>query len=344
VRIFVYELICAGGLGPASAPTSLQAEGRAMLATVTEDLASCEGVQVITLIDERLPEQFSRRCYHVSGDDEAERFRQLAADADFTLVIAPEFDSLLARRARWVLEAGGRLLGPDPAAIELTADKLTLAEHLRTKGIPTPPVSLLTARTSLVDAVARLSPSAAYCLKPRFGAGSQAVFVVHGPEAFPRCLEQARTEVGQSDLLLQPFVSGQPASTAFLTGPAQQLPLAPAAQHLSDDGRLRYLGGAVPLPAELAARALGLAKRAVDTVAGLRGYLGVDLVLGVARDGSQDFVIEINPRLTTSYIGLRRLAQGNLAELMLRVVQGQHVPAVRWKEGEVRFQADGSML
>ena len=55
---------------------------------------------------------------------------------------------------------------------------------------------------------------------------------------------------------------------------------------------------------------------------GLLGYVGVDLVLGDAADGSRDYAIEINPRLTTSYVGLRALADFNIAEAMLRAANG----------------------
>src|SRR5262249_34011264 len=132
-------------------------------------------------------------------------------------------------------------------------------------------------------------------------------------------------ELPGAELLLQPWVPGTAASVAFLLGPRQEIPLAPAAQLLSDDGRFRYLGGTAPLTPNLARRAVAVARNAIQAVPDLRGYVGVDLVLGDAADGSSDQVIEINPRLTTSYIGLRALARVNLAELMLHVIQGEPV-------------------
>jgi predicted ATP-grasp superfamily ATP-dependent carboligase len=69
----------------------------------------------------------------------------------------------------------------------------------------------------------------------------------------------------------------------------------------------------------------------------------VDLVLGDAADGSRDWAMEINPRLTTSYLGLRTLATTNLAEAMLRVVRGEPISEPRWRRGTVRFQADGTV-
>ena len=69
---------------------------------------------------------------------------------------------------------------------------------------------------------------------------------------------------------------------------------------------------------------------------GLRGYVGVDMVLGDAGD----YAIEINPRLTTSYLGLRQLCQQNLAELILRLAQGETVAPPTWHTGEVRFEIE----
>ena len=110
----------------------------------------------------------------------------------------------------------------------------------------------------------------------------------------------------------------------------------PARQLLSDDGRFHYRGGELPLVADLAERAVRLSRAGLDAVPGLRGYVGVDLVLGNAADGSEDRLIEINPRLTTSYLGLRKLARFNLLQALLDVVQGRSVE-LQWNAGTVHF-------
>ena len=86
-----------------------------------------------------------------------------------------------------------------------------------------------------------------------------------------------------------------------------------------------------------------LARAAIECVPGLLGYVGVDLVLGDAEDGCTllNYAIEINPRLTTSYIGLRALADFNIAEMMLRVATGEPAGELKWKPGRVRFGPDG---
>jgi predicted ATP-grasp superfamily ATP-dependent carboligase len=132
------------------------------------------------------------------------------------------------------------------------------------------------------------------------------------------------------------------ASVAVLSGPAGLFPLAPCRQVLSNDGRLRYLGGSLPLTPGLASRASKLAQSAIAAMPHCTGFVGVDLILGGDPDGREDAVIEINPRLTTSYIGLRALAEQNLAEQMLQVAGG--APAnLNFKSRIIEFDTAGTV-
>jgi predicted ATP-grasp superfamily ATP-dependent carboligase len=334
MRLFAYEYSCAAAPGCGPLAPSLRAEGRAMLTAVLHDLARVPGIEPWTLLGADLGPCPAAAHRLERPEDEPAAFRRLAEAADYTLVIAPEFDGLLAARCRWVLEAGGRLLGPSPAGVELTADKLVLARLLERRHVPTPPCYPLDA----VPPPGRHVPLPVV-LKPRDGAGSQATCLVRSWKEFPGCLERMRAEMPRADFVLQPFAPGRPASVAFLLAPGQELALPPAAQHLSDDGRFRYESGTVPLPPELAACAVRLGLRAVRAVPGLCGYVGVDLVLGDSADGSGDRVIEINPRLTTSYLGLRVLARENLAAALLRAVGGEPVGELTWHPGPVHFRA-----
>ncbi len=179
-------------------------------------------------------------------------------------------------------------------------------------------------------------------LKPRHGAGSQATFLVRDQAELEAALNQAGAEGVADEFVLQPFVPGRPASVAFLLGPGGRRVLPAAWQFLSGDGRFHYLGGELPLPPDLNERAQRLAAQCMEPVSGLRGYVGVDLILGDAADGSGDRAIEINPRLTTSYAGLRALARFNLAAAWLGLLGlTASIPEERWASGPVRFRADG---
>lgn len=317
--VFVYEYCCAVGPGAdESAPArALHREGRAMRDAVAADFRQVPGVRVVTL-DGPL-------------DDEPTRFCAVAAGCEYTLVIAPEFDGILADRCGWARAAGSKLLGPTQDAVRLTADKLELARHWRAAGVPTP-------ETWPLDAVLERSwrPTVS---KPRYGAGSTATVLLRRPEDLHAwAFESGEPEV---ETVVQEYVPGRAASIAFLVGAESVVSLPPTFQLLSNDRRFRYEGGELPIRPDLAERAGTLGRRAIECVPGLAGYVGVDLVLGDATDGSRDAAIEINPRVTTSYVGLRQLADFNLADAMLRTENGEHVEP-RWKPGRVRFRPDGS--
>jgi predicted ATP-grasp superfamily ATP-dependent carboligase len=337
MKLFIFELVSAGGLGT-QVPSSLRAEGWAMLAALVEDFDRIENVETLTLLEHSCPRALGRLCRRIGPGEEQTGFEELTACADAVLVIAPEFDQLLALRSRWVLDAGKELLGSNLAAINLTGDKWALARHFAQRGVPTPATVLLEAD---VDVGQTECTFPAIC-KPRHGAGSQTTYLVREKKNLQHHWRKARVELPGTDFLLQPLIPGRPASVSFLIGPAQRLALEAVAQNLSTDGRLRYLGGRLPLPEPLARRAVRLGRQAIDTVDGLAGLVGVDLILGDAPDGGQDWIIEINPRPTTSYIGLRRLAEDNLAEALLRITRGDKVAPIRWRRSPVQFSSTGA--
>jgi predicted ATP-grasp superfamily ATP-dependent carboligase len=321
MRIFLYEFVTGGGwwsVGGSRPPDgSLYREGRAMIAALAEDFASLSGVQVVCLADARVPmpvEAANEVCRVASEAAERAAFHREAAHADWTVVIAPEFSGHLARRAGWVEAAGGRLLSPDRNYIEIAGNKHATAERLRMAGVPAPYGIAWRAGDMLPHDLA-----GPLVIKPMDGAGSQDVRRIRGPE------ELVELRRGSVEWRLESWCAGLPASVSLLCGRGGTTVLPASRQILSDDGTFQYRGGETPLPTWSCERAERLARGVVAAFPAAIGYIGVDIILGDAADGSSDVVIEVNPRLTTSYLGLRRIVHGNLAAAMLRVAEGELV-------------------
>ncbi len=326
MNLFLYESLSAGGLGD-DAPRSLCQEGWAMLSSAAGDFAKV--AHVSTLLSGEVADIPGIRCLRTSAAEERRRFAEMIAESDAVLLIAPEFDDILARRSEQVLTQGRRLLGCRPDAVRATADKFALARFWGDRSVPTP----------LTDIASNEPPrSFPVVLKPRDGAGSMATRLIVDAASWSDHLAAARAEMPGSELIVQPYHPGKACSVAYLVGPRQTLPLVPTEQRISNDGRLQYLGGRLPLTADEARRAVELATAAIEGMAGLAGYVGVDLILG--GDGT-DVAIEVNPRLTVSSIGLRALCRDSLAAAWLRLLDGERGVELSWRPGPIAFFADG---
>ena len=333
MRLFIYEFITGGGTF--SVPSwgvpggSLLAEGGAMIRALTEDFLRIPEISVLSMWDARLPMTLSPLVEAVEIHDrlqEENQFRRLASSCDATLVIAPEIDDQLLHRCERVESVGGILMNSSLEFVKLTSDKQLTIDTLQAAGIRVPRSEILNDNAHLRG---RKEP---VVIKPRFGAGSCDLHFLQPDDS---CSKKFDTD---GSLVIQSYCRGEPASIAFLCSSHQKMPLFPFSQKLGKD--FSYGGGTSIDAPSIRDRICHLAGKALDALEGARGYVGVDIVIGENPDGSDDAVIEINPRLTTSYIGNRAIAEQNLADAMLRAFRDESIELKRHSK-YVSFTADG---
>src|SRR5580704_9466810 len=323
--VFVHEFFCSGAFDGDLGDSSLAREGLAMLAAVVDDFSRAGDVTgVVTTLDRRLRGspaaarigQQAQVTWVESTGEERRLFQEFAAACRATLVIAPETGGLLLERRQMTDAVGGRFLGPSPEVLRLCGDKLRFCEHLNANAISTVPTSPFDFSANSVDYPFPI------VVKPRDGAGSVNTFLIRDA----RELEVRRDEMiahfadETSEAIVQPFVDGRPLSTAALIGREDRrievFPL--GEQRISRDGRFQYRGGRIPasdLSSEVARDAAELVTDVCRSLPDLAGFIGFDLIVAKGSPGVR--ILEANPRLTTSYVGYRRLTQENLAARML---------------------------
>ena len=327
MRVFVHEFVTSGALIGAALPPSLLREGVAMRRAVVADLLRVEGVRVVSTRDERAPPVALAGLAEVcvpSAEREAELFRGLAEECDFTLVIAPELGDELARRVARAVEAAGaeRVLN-SPRLIAAASDKWETCARLRAAGVPT----IETCLASKNDWRGWDRP----VMKPRDGAGSEGVMRVEcgavpgGPGGAP------------DGWIVQPFVSGRWLSCTLMFGRSGCTVFPPAEQRIAGDGTFTYLGGVVPAECDVEG-VQRLAERAIEALCPreeIVGPVGVDLVQEAVTGDL--LVSEVNPRFTTSYVGARELTRDNLLAGLI----DPEAPPITWRRGWVEFDAEG---
>ena len=339
MRILVHEFVSGGGLAGRAVTPSLAREGAAMLAALVADLAAIRQHQIITTADARFPLAVPPGVEVVTLLPERldRQLDELIATADAVWLVAPEIDGCLEHLAARAGRLGTIILGPDASAIRRAADKANLLRRLALHGIRHPNTCVLGAG----DDCERAADAIGYPLvvKPARGAGCSGVSLARTAGDLHRAVDCSRRAGVRGALLLQEYLRGVAASVSLLADGRRAVPLTTNRQLVHTSFTFTYCGGSTPLEHPLAERAVDAALRTCRALPGLRGYVGVDLVL----TESDAVLIEVNPRLTTAYLGARMAIDGNIAALALDACSGS-LPSPPPPCRSVRFDTAGRIL
>lgn len=317
-RVFVYEYLSGGGLmdGDGAESEELLSMGLSMRSAVLDDLMRLNDCIVGAATGVGMPAPLSPVLPVTprAGEAPFDFVARESAAHDLTWVIAPETDGLLAGFHR-VVEPD-RWLGCDGESIRLTTAKRATLLRLAAHGVPTP--------LAFIDApeVSR------WVVKPDDGAGGVATRV-HTREGSARD-DWSQRSVDGGALSLEPWVDGEPLSLSLLCTSAGTELLSVNRQHIAIDGagQLAFRGvevNAIAATDPRTPRLRALAAQARQSIPGLQGFVGIDLVWH-AHCGP--VVIEVNPRVTCAYAGLSSALGRNLAaDVMQAHLQTLHAHA-----------------
>jgi predicted ATP-grasp superfamily ATP-dependent carboligase len=312
-KILVFEFVCGGGcysfpaFGKPSGP--LLRDGKKMLDAVLEEIGRLGQFEVVLPLDSRITflirEQTWLKPSRLKSEENLHAFLQKSAsECDHILIIAPEIDNALEYFSDQLKPFSSKYIFPGSPVIRIGSDKWETFQFFHKNGIPTPKTVLPE------DFRSELFPSQ-IITKPRLGAGSLSV---QQQDSIEQMTELA--ELHERNFLIQEFVDGIPASIAI--GKTEKIDIVfPAMKQCLEKHTFEFQTCEGPLETSLQSRAEHLLRQVTSSLPEFRGYLGIDLVLGNAKDGTQDFVIEINPRMTSSFCVTRHLADHQLFENLL---------------------------
>ena len=264
-----------------------------------------------------LRESFERCGYEVVTPGEGDFYdeiQRLAPGCDAGVVIAP--DHLLFRYTS-ILEHLTHNIGCGSMNAAVCAHKRRASAIMARNEIPVPKEGVRGRRV----------------LKPDQGCGAQGVRL-------------SSAEPGEGEFA-QEYIEGEHLSVSLIgsrlvgnacsyyTGKPPLL-LAVNRQHISIDeaGGFHYLGGETPVIHPRHDEIVGTAVRALN-VLGCQGYCGVDMVLA-----DKPYVVDVNPRITTSLIGIAACMEEEIADLLLSASRGGGPERVHLS-GRVRFDNQG---
>jgi hypothetical protein len=283
--------------------------------TAHDPVLAREGAAMIAV----LTSSFVRCGYEViqpGTGDFASEIERLAPGCDMGLVIAP--DHLLSKFTL-TLEQYTHNLGCGFMTVALCANKVQTRKILCQHAVPIP---------------GDPGPGRKV-IKPVRGCGAQGVRLSSGEPGEGEFAERYIEGEYFSVSLIPNRVIGD-ACLYFSGNPP--LVLAVNAQHieLRPDGSFHYLGGETPVHPAREQEIISSALQAAE-VLGCQGYCGVDVVVA-----DQVYVVDVNPRVTTSLVGIAACIDEEIAELLVAASKGEGLQEVHL-HGRVRFDTCGKV-
>ncbi len=330
--IFIFEFVSGGGFNQVEIPSSLFCEGFAMLRSIIEDFKNL-GFHITTLLDSRI--EFLSRYMKVDvvksvelEEDFLKKYTDCVRNSNYCFVIAPEFSNILYNLTKIIKRNKKRLLSIDLNGVKLGASKLETYKFFIANGMDTPESYRIPVKGNFFDIDLILQKcdqlNSSIVIKPDDGAGSESIFYFEKKnDILPFFESFNKTFDTNRKYILQEYIEGDPMSVSIINDqPLEKTHknnlkiLSINAQNLQITDITMdsvYLGGSTPVDQfEQLKRQIGDILKCVDFSA-FKGYFGIDFVKKA--DDSLSF-IEINPRLTTSYVGIRNVLEFNPMELL----------------------------
>ena len=347
MRILAIEYAI-GGFSREELVEEILLEGYAMLRALIEDLRKA-GHDVITAVDSRVLGHCQLMADQIIAVPKERNPLKLLESylphVDGVIVIAPAFKEALYDITRFFEEKRVKVLGSTSNAVRICSNKYITYSVLE-KAAVSIPKTLLGYFDEDLESLENKALELGYpiVMKPVDGVGCAGLSLVRKREELETAVDRIKNEARESYFLVQKYLEGEHVSASLISDGENIVVLALNAQCIklgSPEEGSSYEGGYTPFEHPLKNIAVKEAVKAVKLIDGLRGYVGVDLVI----TSRGPVVVEINPRLTTSYLGLREILNVNIGAEIVKASLGLEVTTDIRRNGcaiigKVRFDED----
>lgn len=308
----MFEFITGGGFAGRDLPDSLMLEGAMMLQALVAELKSVADIEPVILLDSRCVMADSPDAVEIhqvaEGQDYESVLKGLMRECDVFWPIAPETDEQLIGLVDLAAIENVTTLLSSRAALQLCASKLATSRHLRERDI------------AAVDTQYSMShdfdAAHDWVFKPDDGVGCEGGWLVRSAQEY----QTVKRRLEDAAYVVQPFLDGRALSLSCLFKNGRGWLLCRNEQVVRIlNSRFQLQACRVNVQDEAVYDYDELVDQVAQAMPGLWGYIGIDLI----ETEQGPVILEINPRLTTSYVGIQKATGVNVAEQVLRMLGSQ---------------------
>ena len=331
-RVFIFEFASGGGFNKVNIPISLFCEGYGMLRSIIMDFKSLN-FEIRTMLDYRIFHlaQFlpvDEVSITLNMDNFLKKFKTYVRECKYVFIIAPESSNILYKLTEIAKKANRILLSTNLKGISLGMSKLNTYYFFKENKATTPKTYLIPKRKKLLDnefilqIFNRLKKPVV--IKPEDGVGAESIYYFESQSQLKRFFLnfQHKVEYGRK-YIIQEFIEGKDLSLSLIGRPyprdsqlKEPFLLSINSQNIdikNPNFQSEYYGGTTPTENYMDVKNNLNAILEKINFSDVTGYFGIDFIRS---SDAKLYFIEINPRLTTSYIGLRNVINHNPAKLI----------------------------
>lgn len=239
----------------------------------------------------------------------------LLQQCDAVWPIAPEFDSILEILCALVESAGKTLLTTPSQVVKQTGNKYQTYLHLQKYAIATVPTcqladdSIFEKEIPSITATHYPEDTREWIIKSIDGVGCIDSWIIND-------LKEISTIANKVDYIIQPHLQGDKTSLSCLFKNGMAWILTVNLQKFRITNNRYQLTGILVNHSSNIDRYQDLVDDIAYAFPGLWGYVGIDLIESPTRTS----VLEINPRLTTAFVGIEDALGINIADTVLQLL------------------------
>ena len=295
-KILIYEYITGGGLINEDLTSDLMHEATLMTKSLYSSGENSRYFDCDHLLDYRLKDLYKDNSIIIRKKDDLYN-TNLLRNYNYVLPVIPESNLKLYDYAKYLEANKINMLLSDSKTIKICSDKYEFYKFIRNNKLNT--IKTYLKYTENMN-------GRKFVIKDRYGVGCSYVKIT-------KDINKLRTI--NSNNIIQDYIVGQDYSVSvfFTREGFKLLTINKQCIRINQNDQIYLFGIMINIKHDCYIKIISIISKIKNIFPGLRGFVGIDLLI----NNKEIFIIEINPRLTTSFVGVYDTLGVNIIDLII---------------------------
>ena len=295
-NILIYEYITGGGIINEDLTHDLLYEAKLILESLINDFSKLKTINFKYLLDYRLKDKYESSNSIIVKESDYNLVPDIYKNFNYVLPVLPESHNILYNYSRFLEKNKIKKILSSSEVIKVMSDKKLFSNFCKKTKIRHP---------LLISDISKIKKNKSYVIKDRFGVGCSRIQIISGKDL---------KHFDSKKYIIQEYIKGQSFSASIYCsrGNFTILSLNEHRVKKNKNNHIKINKIIVNNNFSDNPKIYGLINKLNKSISTLSGYIGIDFII----TNDDIYIIELNPRITTSFTKLNFTLGINLAELI----------------------------